>query len=283
MKNLEKVEIVENLETELERIASWVARYFKLGILYLNGFSPFLRQLINSKKLAMFEPILANCWAGQEGADAEYGKYDFTVELEVFCLGDSYAFLYIIFQEENAMLILDSYFDEYDDEFEATIENRLEELGIGDLSSDNFSKKVSWLEADQIIVKFLKSKAVKIPPPPTEDIPLFDIDCEENKEGLDYWAEAFGNLKYCQVQTYQEASDDWGEPADFALRIIYFTSPAVYELSKDYDLFAGWAPAFPGNEDDLHEVIVNFSQLENLQSIYDKIKAELISAWGRGF
>jgi len=81
--------------------------------------------------------------------------------------------------------------------------------------------------------------------------------------------------------TYEEATRNWGSPAEFALWIIYFTSPGVYGINQTHDLFAGWLPEYDdrGKEENLHRIEVKFKEISDLPKIYEQIKAELIAAW----
>lgn len=137
-----------NDQTGLKNLAGWIARYKKLGVLYQNGFSPTVRELLENGSLAKFEPSLTGYEGGQEASDEEYYRYEFTVqtsnlvELSNGCADLGFSFvlgkciMYPIVSENK---------------YVEAIEHVLNSIGHSLLVND-----LTWKEADEIILKCLK-------------------------------------------------------------------------------------------------------------------------------
>lgn len=136
------------------------------------------------------------------------------------------------------------------------------------------------------IVGFIYSaiKTKKFPKIPTDKNGEVDVDNPKTKEAIEKWAKAFRGLIYCEVMTYYDSVDEWGEDqaGSFVLWITYFTSTEVYELSKEVDLFCGWLESYRSkegfagvNKEDLHQIQISFTAVKDLPKIYKKVENEI--------
>lgn len=155
----------------LKNLAGWLARYAKFGVLNIEEHSSFVCGALNSGSFIQFEPILEKCVSKgyyHWGADDEYEKYEFSVCLEILkgdeawmnlCFqfkSDDRAKMYIVDHADNPKLI--SRLDNVTKTFS-------EALGIA------FEKKeMTWLEADEIILGYLRYiHALTIQTPPATE------------------------------------------------------------------------------------------------------------------
>jgi len=139
-----------NDQTGLKNLAGWIARYNDLGVLYGDGFSPFVQELLGNGTLAKFEPSLIGYKGGQEGGDEEYGRYEFAVMIKVIDPDDGCSYLGFSFNGDKCLM------------HDSSSEKKYEEMLITTLNSIGIemSDYITWHEADRIIlrvIQFLKN------------------------------------------------------------------------------------------------------------------------------
>lgn len=124
----------------------------------------------------------------------------------------------------------------------------------------------------------------KIPAVPEKKVKLVDIENEEVKQKIEAWATYLRSMKYIEVMTYYDSVELWGEDdaGDFALWIIYFTSPGTYQLSKEFDLFCGLSGNQTSHAKYFHSMQIKWSQLKKLPKLAKNIREELFAAFGDG-
>jgi hypothetical protein len=138
--------------SKIEKIAKWIVRYKDLGVLYQDGFSPLLCELLENGSLVKFEPSLEGYKGRQELADDDYDEYGFTVRLEISDL------LHLYFSFNNNDVCTVALFDFKDIYASCVLSeeegNTLSAIGLPNLNLSNFFKDLSWKEADKVILKY---------------------------------------------------------------------------------------------------------------------------------
>lgn len=159
----------------LKNLAAWLARYTKFGVLNREEHSTFIVEALNSGSLAHFEPTLTervgrnSCY--HWGDDAEYEKYEFSVRL---CLLPGVAvWLELRFQfksDDKALMYTLDCTNSRDESSEITLDETKKTFSkVLGVEIGDESEEITWLEADEIILKYVKyMNALSIQPPPSE-------------------------------------------------------------------------------------------------------------------
>lgn len=143
-------------ETGLRNLAGWIARYKNLG-LKISEASPFITELLHNGTLAQFEPSLTELKVGQWGGPEDYERYEFDVSIDDFIDFDiDWVILHFSFQSNKCMMYLESCNQSDGDKLSSTLEKIFNAINIDPLLEAEFSRDITWQEADEIILKYLK-------------------------------------------------------------------------------------------------------------------------------
>ena len=146
-----------NDKTGLINLAGWLVRYKNFGLKICEA-SPFVNELLKNGTLAQFEPSLAGLEVEQFGSDEEYERYEFDAKIKDFIdLGDDWAYLHFNFRSNSKCTM-------YIEGINQSGSNRLFDaqetifnaLGIDPLTEESSDRFITWEEADETILKYLK-------------------------------------------------------------------------------------------------------------------------------
>lgn len=156
-----------NDNTGLKNLAGWIARYKKFG-LKIGEVSTFVSELFEKGTLAQFEPSLIGIVANY-GAYEDFDRYEFDVTIEDFVNIDDndWVNLNFSFQSNHCMMFIESCNQSKVDKISSVMENIFNAINVEPLLEEEFSRNITWQEADDIILKYLEyMKNPKILPVP---------------------------------------------------------------------------------------------------------------------
>jgi hypothetical protein len=163
-------EILDIDESGLKNLAGWLARYAKFDVLNQEEQSTFVADALSSGSLVHFEPILSKC-VGKKydhwGPSQDYDVHEFSVCLKLES-GDDYFSLCMQFKSNDKVWAYTT--DSADrDTWLTDLADKLSDI-VGINLNEGPGYEMAWLEADQIVLKYLKQMhAMHIQPPPTEE------------------------------------------------------------------------------------------------------------------
>lgn len=141
----------------LKNLAAWIARYHSFG-LAIAEVSPYLTHLSENGKLAQFEPSLVGLEAGYSGGEDEYQRYEFDVEItDIVHFNNDWVNLHFSFLSRKCEMYAEIINQSKDGRLSLALENIFNVLEVEPLSeTNNFFRDITWQEADEIILKYLK-------------------------------------------------------------------------------------------------------------------------------
>ena len=87
----------------------------------------------------------------------EYERYEFGTEINNFVdLGDDWAILHFSFLSKRYMMFVTCNNQSEFDKISPVMENIFNAIGVEPLLEEEFSRDITWYEADEIILKYLK-------------------------------------------------------------------------------------------------------------------------------
>ena len=142
--------------TGLKNLAGWIARYKNFG-LEIDEVSPFVSELLENGTLARFESSLTGLKAGHAGGEEEYERYEFDAKVYNFIdFGDNWVILHFSFLSNRCMMYIECCNQSKFDKISPALENIFNAIGVDPLLEDEYSRDLTWQEADEIILKYLK-------------------------------------------------------------------------------------------------------------------------------
>lgn len=149
---------VPNLDqTGLKNLAGWIARYKKFG-LEIDEVSSFVSELLDSGTLAQFEPSLVGLRAGHSAGDEEYDRYEFDARIEQFVdFGEDWAMLHFSFQANNkCMMFIEDCDQSGRGKLGRALERIFNAIEVDPLTEEDSSIDITWEEADEVILRYVK-------------------------------------------------------------------------------------------------------------------------------
>lgn len=172
------VETLEISDEGLKNLAGWLARYTKLGVFkpqeWPENHSVTILQLLSSGELVKFEPLLEKFVDNRDwsswGKNADVEEYQFCVNFDGVMIteegqDDQWADIYLYFKSNDTcrMFILENIENEIG---RKKVEDALAVLSEA-LEVSLEDRDTTWLEADKLILKYVKYKnALLVPKPP---------------------------------------------------------------------------------------------------------------------
>lgn len=158
-----------NDHTGLKNLAGWIARYKEFG-LKISEVSPFVYELFEKGILAQFEPSLTGIRTNS-GSEEDFDRYEFDVMIEDFVNIDdnNWVILHFSFQANHCMMFVESCNQSKSnqskvDKISSVMENTFNAIDVEPLLEEEFSRNITWQEADDTILKYLEyMKNPKIP------------------------------------------------------------------------------------------------------------------------
>jgi len=157
-----------NGEEGLKNLAGWIARYHNLG-LTVDDVSPVIRELLDNGTLAHFQPSLIGLKGSQSGGDEEYERYEFDVCIEDFVNinNHDWANLHFSFMANKCLMYIEDCNQSKNDNTSPALEILFGAICVEPLLGQEGPREITWQEADEIILKYLKfMKNPEIPPVP---------------------------------------------------------------------------------------------------------------------
>ncbi len=172
MKEKNKIPSVpkNNIETDdqanLKNLAGWIARYHNFGLLVFDEVSPFISELLEQGTLAQFEPSLKGLKGGRSAGDEEYERYEFDVCVDDFVNINGYDWvdLHFSFLANKCTMYVECCNQSKEDKISPALEVLFGAIDVNPLLEEEYSREITWQEADEIILRYLRyMKNPKIP------------------------------------------------------------------------------------------------------------------------
>lgn len=155
--------------TGLDNLAGWIARYHNFGLI-VDEVSPHVKELLDEGILASFDPTsLTGLKAGYCGGAEEYERYEFSIKIGDFVNLNGYDWvtLHFVFKANKCMMFVECCNQSKVDKITPALENIFNAIGVEPLLEKESSRDITWQEADEIILKYLKYiKSPNIPSVP---------------------------------------------------------------------------------------------------------------------
>lgn len=147
-----------NDQTGLKKLAGWLARYHNFGLSVNGEVSPLVRELLDNGTLAGIEPSLTGLRGSQSGGDEEYERYEFDVCIEDFVNinGYDWANLHFVFMASRCMMFIECCNQSKVDRLSPVLAKTFNAMDVDPLLDEEFSRDLTWKEADEIILRYLK-------------------------------------------------------------------------------------------------------------------------------
>jgi hypothetical protein len=144
-------------ESGLKNLAGWISRYKNFG-LQISEASPFLRDLLENGTLSRFEPSLKNLEIANYAGEEDCERYEFDVAINDFVDIDGldWANLHFVFKSGKCMMFIECCNQSETDKVSLALTRKFNTLGVEPLLEEEFSRDISWEDADKIMVKYLQ-------------------------------------------------------------------------------------------------------------------------------
>ncbi len=156
-----------NDQTGLKNLAGWIARYKNFG-LEICEVSSFMYKLFENGTLAKFEPSLIGLEVGYGGSEEDYERYEFDATIYDFVdLREDSASLHFSFISGKCAMWIEYFEQSNNGSLSCALEKIFDAIDVEPLLEKEYLRNITWQEADEIILKYLKyMKNPEIPPVP---------------------------------------------------------------------------------------------------------------------
>ena len=144
-------------QTGLRNLAGWMARYHNFGLSVFEV-SPLISELLEQGILAKFEPSLKGLQGGRSAGDEEYECYEFDVCINDFVNidGHDWANLHFSFLANKCTMYVECCNQSKEDKISPALEVLFGAIGVDTLLEEEYSREITWQEADEIILRYLR-------------------------------------------------------------------------------------------------------------------------------